>query len=183
MLTIQVDTWMHGIRLTLRFNTDVTVIQGRPITNAHLLRPGPELIELTLGVEPRSAKAVHLYVHSDGLTAMLRADGYVSHDKLSAEAGLFITCEGAFPPDPPPPPPSQVEMDGKAVQLQVWDTAGQERFRALTTSYYRGAHGVIVVYDTTDQALHPLSLLLHPLRPTRHPTIASFTPALLITRI
>jgi len=45
-----------------------------------------------------------------------------------------------------------VEMDGKAVQLQVWDTAGQERFRALTTSYYRGAHGVIVVYDTTDQA-------------------------------
>ena len=53
-------------------------------------------------------------------------------------------------------------MDGKAVQLQVWDTAGQERFRALTTSYYRGAHGVIVVYDTTDQALHPLSLLLHP---------------------
>ena len=43
-------------------------------------------------------------------------------------------------------------MDGKAVQLQVWDTAGQERFRALTTSYYRGAHGVILVYDTTDQA-------------------------------
>ena len=43
-------------------------------------------------------------------------------------------------------------MDGKAVQLQVWDTAGQERFRALTTSYYRGAHGVIVVYDVTEQA-------------------------------
>ena len=43
-------------------------------------------------------------------------------------------------------------MDGKAVQLQVWDTAGQERFRALTTSYYRGAHGVILVYDTTDRA-------------------------------
>ena len=43
-------------------------------------------------------------------------------------------------------------MDGKAVQLQVWDTAGQERFRALTASYYRGAHGVIVVYDVTDQA-------------------------------
>ena len=41
---------------------------------------------------------------------------------------------------------------GKAVQLQVWDTAGQERFRALTTSYYRGAHGVILVYDVTEQA-------------------------------
>ena len=43
-------------------------------------------------------------------------------------------------------------MDGKVVQLQVWDTAGQERFRALTTSYYRGAHGVILVYDVTEQA-------------------------------
>ena len=93
---------MHGIRLALSFSTDVTVIQGRPITNAHLLRPGPELIELALGVEPRSAKAVHLYVHSDTLTAMLSADGHVSHDKLAAEAGLIITCEGAFPPDAPP---------------------------------------------------------------------------------
>jgi Ras-related protein Rab-1A len=45
---------------------------------------------------------------------------------------------------------TSVEMDGKNVQLQVWDTAGQERFRALTTSYYRGAHGVILVYDVTD---------------------------------
>jgi len=45
-----------------------------------------------------------------------------------------------------------IEMDGKAVQLQVWDTAGQERFRALTTSYYRGAHGVILVYDVTEQS-------------------------------
>jgi len=47
---------------------------------------------------------------------------------------------------------TSIEMDGKNVQLQVWDTAGQERFRALTTSYYRGAHGVIVVYDVTEQA-------------------------------
>ena len=38
------------------------------------------------------------------------------------------------------------------MQLQVWDTAGQERFRALTTSYYRGAHGVILVYDVCEQA-------------------------------
>ena len=33
------------------------------------------------------------------------------------------------------------------VKLMVWDTAGQERFRTLTSSYYRGAHGVILVYD------------------------------------
>eukprot|EP00252_Welwitschia_mirabilis_P001872 TRINITY_DN1183_c0_g3_i1.p1 TRINITY_DN1183_c0_g3~~TRINITY_DN1183_c0_g3_i1.p1 ORF type:complete len:204 (+),score=48.02 TRINITY_DN1183_c0_g3_i1:292-903(+) len=44
-----------------------------------------------------------------------------------------------------------VELDGKTVKLQIWDTAGQERFRTITSAYYRGAHGIIVVYDVTDK--------------------------------
>jgi len=43
-----------------------------------------------------------------------------------------------------------IQLDGKTIKLQIWDTAGQERFRTITSSYYRGAHGIIVVYDTTE---------------------------------
>uniref|UniRef100_A0A671S1R7 Ras-related protein Rab-35 n=1 Tax=Sinocyclocheilus anshuiensis TaxID=1608454 RepID=A0A671S1R7_9TELE len=42
-----------------------------------------------------------------------------------------------------------VEINGEKVKLQIWDTAGQERFRTITSTYYRGTHGVIVVYDVS----------------------------------
>jgi len=44
-----------------------------------------------------------------------------------------------------------IEIGGSKIKLQIWDTAGQERFRTITSSYYRGAHGIIVVYDVTEQ--------------------------------
>lgn len=40
-----------------------------------------------------------------------------------------------------------VEVNGEKVKLQIWDTAGQERFRAIISNYYRGAHGIIIVFD------------------------------------
>ena len=40
------------------------------------------------------------------------------------------------------------EKDGKKIKLQLWDTAGQEKFRNLTTSYYRGTHCCILVFDS-----------------------------------
>nr|XP_022920414.1 ras-related protein Rab-35-like [Onthophagus taurus] len=43
-----------------------------------------------------------------------------------------------------------VNIDGQRIKLQIWDTAGQERFRTITSTYYRGTHGVIVVYDVTN---------------------------------
>ncbi|CAK7346863.1 unnamed protein product [Dovyalis caffra] len=42
-----------------------------------------------------------------------------------------------------------VTLGGKKLKLAIWDTAGQERFRTLTSSYYRGAQGIIMVYDVT----------------------------------
>ena len=42
-----------------------------------------------------------------------------------------------------------MNVGGKVVKATIWDTAGQERFRTLTSSYYRGAHGIVLVYDVT----------------------------------
>ena len=42
-----------------------------------------------------------------------------------------------------------VNIEGKTIKAQIWDTAGQERYRAITSAYYRGAVGALVVYDIT----------------------------------
>lgn len=44
-----------------------------------------------------------------------------------------------------------MELRGKKIKLQIWDTAGQERFHTITTSYYRGAMGIMLVYDITNE--------------------------------
>ena len=41
--------------------------------------------------------------------------------------------------------------DGKIVKVQLWDTAGEERFRTIAKSYYKGAHGIVLIYDVTNR--------------------------------
>ncbi|KAJ4490639.1 ras family-domain-containing protein [Lentinula aciculospora] len=45
----------------------------------------------------------------------------------------------------------RMDVNGKKVKLSIWDTAGQERFRTITSSYYRGAQGIILVYDVSSR--------------------------------
>ena len=44
-----------------------------------------------------------------------------------------------------------IEIKGKSVKLQIWDTAGEERFKNIISSYYRGASGILLLYDITDR--------------------------------
>ena len=44
-----------------------------------------------------------------------------------------------------------INLENKLIKLQIWDTAGQERFRTITKTYYKGAHGIILTYDVTDE--------------------------------
>ena len=45
----------------------------------------------------------------------------------------------------------KIEVDGRRVTLQIWDTAGLERFRASATASYRGANGIFLLYDVTNE--------------------------------
>jgi len=44
-----------------------------------------------------------------------------------------------------------IDLESKRIKLQIWDTAGQERFRTITKTYYKGAHGIILTFDVTDE--------------------------------
>ena len=44
-----------------------------------------------------------------------------------------------------------MEIKGKKLKLQIWDTAGEERFKSITSSYYRGANGILLLYNITDR--------------------------------
>ncbi|XP_074308197.1 ras-related protein Rab2BV-like [Silene latifolia] len=58
-----------------------------------------------------------------------------------------------------------LQVEGKVVKAQIWDTAGQERYRAITSAYYRGAVGALLVYDITKkQTFDNVTRWLHELR-------------------
>lgn len=55
------------------------------------------------------------------------------------------------------------------IKLQIWDTAGQERFRTLTTAYYRGAMGILLMYDVTSlESFNNLSYWLRNIQEVSH---------------
>ena len=47
-----------------------------------------------------------------------------------------------------------ISVDAKTIKAQIWDTAGQERYRAITSAYYRGAVGALLVYDISKHSTY-----------------------------
>ena len=69
---------------------------------------------------------------------MLRFTESTFNAKQPSTVGIDYKCKRLF-------------IEEENFKVQVWDTAGQERFRTLTNAYYRGANGIIIVYDITSQ--------------------------------
>ncbi|XP_071965278.1 ras-related protein Rab-13-like [Antedon mediterranea] len=75
-----------------------------------------------------------------GKTCLLRrySEGTSSEMQTKATLGLDFRVK-------------TIEVDGRTMKLQLWDTSGQERFRSMTRSYYRGAVGILLTYDVTQE--------------------------------
>ncbi|KAH0554999.1 ras-related protein Rab-8A [Microplitis demolitor] len=71
-----------------------------------------------------------------------------------------------------------INLDGTPIKLQIWDTAGQERFRTLTTAYYRGAMGILLMYDVTSlDSFNHLSYWLRNIQENASPDVVKVLTA------
>ena len=70
---------------------------------------------------------------------------------------------------------TMVLKNGKNIKLQIWDTAGQDRFRAITKNYYKGAHGIILIYDVTSlQTYENVKTWINQIREEAPPNVVIF---------
>jgi len=90
---------------------------------------------------PLNAKILLIGNSSVGKSSILLRftdETWLSEDESSATIGVDFRV-------------TKMDVRGKKVKLSIWDTAGQERFRTITSSYYRGAQGIILVYDVANR--------------------------------
>jgi len=117
------------------------------------------------GSNPRLKRLAARINRSATHAACGRRLGQESKSTIGVEfATRTVSIEGkpsrsAIPPTPTAAPArtptrtrGQVSIEGKTIKAQIWDTAGQERYRAITSAYYRGAVGALLVYDITKEA-------------------------------
>jgi Ras-related protein Rab-11A len=102
-------------------------------------------------------RAVPLLDHYLGWPPLPSISSYPALNNLPSPLffnSFLLTTSIPSLPSPLPPAWPQfatrtLEVEGKRVKAQIWDTAGQERYRAISSAYYRGALGALLVYDIT----------------------------------
>jgi len=95
----------------------------------------------TAGTQPVNVKLLLIGNSSVGKSSLLLRfsdEQWLPEDESSATIGVDFRVH-------------KMDVKGKKVKLSIWDTAGQERFRTITSSYYRGAQGIILVYDVANR--------------------------------
>ncbi|XP_044279719.1 ras-related protein Rab-10-like [Varanus komodoensis] len=92
--------------------------------------------------KPRLAKIVMAGESCVGKTSILRRYIELCPATKSMPASYIATIGIDFKV-------KTISFNGTTMKLQIWDTAGQERFHTFTTSFFRGAHGFVLVYDIT----------------------------------
>ncbi|KAI5998511.1 GTP-binding protein yptV3 [Pisolithus orientalis] len=94
----------------------------------------------TMTQSPLQLKIILIGDMSVGKTCLYKRffDRQWSFEKVAATYGVDLQFQ-------------TMEVDGRKVKLGIWDTAGMEKFRVITAPFYRGAQGVILVYDITDK--------------------------------
>ncbi|KAH3732672.1 Rab1B, RAB family GTPase [Pelomyxa schiedti] len=66
----------------------------------------------------------------------------------------------------------QISLESQPITLQIWDTASQERFRTITRAFYRGAHGIILLFDiTSEESFRNIHIWLEEIRANANPTV------------
>ena len=110
---------------------------GLPLTTTYVVVLAP----IPMAAQPVNVKLLLIGNSSVGKSSLLLRfsdEQWLPEDESSATIGVDFRVH-------------KMDVKGKKVKLSIWDTAGQERFRTITSSYYRGAQGVILVYDVTSR--------------------------------
>ncbi|CCI46323.1 unnamed protein product [Albugo candida] len=110
-----------------------------PLSSSRSLTEQPCATDQAVPPKKHKLKLLLLGDSGVGKTSLMRVfSGDKFSDSMLATAGVDFKLR-------------QVSIAGQDITLQIWDTAGQERFHRITATYYKGANGIVLVYDVTDK--------------------------------
>ena len=100
------------------------------------------ILELSPGDYTKEDYKIKIIVVGDSGVGKTNLINRFASDKFDTNSKSTIGVEFVY---------KTLKINKEIIKVEVWDTAGQERYRSITSSYYKGANGAIIVYDITDE--------------------------------